>query len=284
MTRRQHRLIGGVGVAIAALCVVGIVEARAQGQRGAAPAGPPPTPRAVAPADFTGTWVAVVTEDWRWRMMTAPIGDVSSIPVNAEGRRITEAWDPAKDVAAGEQCRAYGAAGIMRLPTRLRISWQDDNTLKMELDNGTQTRLFHFDAQAQPPAQPDWQGFSRARWETNAEGQGQAGAAGGVAGGQINPTANLSGSLRVITTRMRPGYLRRNGVPYSGNATMTEFFDRTGEPNGDSWFVVTTVVDDPTYLAQQLMLTTHFKRESDGSKFQPRPCEVTLPVVAPPAQ
>lgn len=72
--------------------------------------------------------------------------------------------------------------------------------------------------------------------------------------------------------------MRRNGVPYSANATLTEFFDRTTEPNGDSWLILTSIVDDPVYLNAPFMLTTHFKREADGSKFNPHPCEETPPV------
>lgn len=240
----------------------------------------PSTARAIAPTDFTGYWVAVVTEDWRWRMMTPPKGDVSSIPVTAEGRRTAEAWDPAKDIADGEQCRAYGAAGVMRMPARLHITWQDDDTLKVDIDSGTQTRLLHFNANARPPATADWQGFSVAKWESVVDGQGQAPFAGGQAGGQNALAGTLSGSVRMTTTRMRPGYLRRNGVPYSGNAVLTEFLDRTSEPNGDSWLVLTSIVEDLQYLQIPLMLTTHYKREPDGSKFRPRPCDVTAPVAS----
>jgi len=238
----------------------------------------PSTARAAAPTDFTGYWVAVVTEDWRWRMMTPPKGDVASLPVTAEGRKAAESWDPAKDIAAGEQCRAYGAAGIMRMPVRLHVTWQDENTLKIDIDNGTQTRLLHFNANAAPPSVPEWQGFSLAKWESVVEGQGQAPFAGGQAGGQNALAGNLSGSARMTTTHLRPGYLRRNGVPYSANAVLTEFLDRTSEPNGDSWLVLTSIVEDPQYLQIPLMLTTHYKREADGSKFRPRPCEVGPPV------
>jgi hypothetical protein len=238
----------------------------------------PPTARAAAPTDFTGNWVSVVTEDWRWRMMTPPKGDVSSLPVTAEGRKAAESWDPANDIAAGEQCRAYGAAGIMRMPVRLHVTWQDDTTLKVDIDNGTQTRLLHFDPNAKAPSAPGWQGFSLARWESVVEGQGQAPFAGGQAGGQNALAGNLSGSARITTTHMRPGYLRRNGIPYSAGAVMTEFLDRTSEPNGDSWLVLTSIIEDPRNLQIPLMLTTHYKREADGSKFHPRPCEVTPPV------
>jgi hypothetical protein len=250
------------------------VGAQQRGQ-GAAPQAPR-TPRQAAPTDFTGNWVAVITEDWRFRMVTPPKGDFASIPLNDAGQKLANAWDPARDVAAGEQCRAYGAAGLMRMPIRLRVSWQDDTTLKFETDNGQQVRLFKFGNPPAPATPPDWQGHSVAHWETFLEGQGQAaggGGGGGRGGGVGGP--QLSGSMKVVTTRMRPGYLRRNGIPYSGQAVLTEYFDRTNESNGDSWLIVTSTVDDPANLAQPFMTSTHFKREPDGSKWAPRPCEVT---------
>jgi hypothetical protein len=232
----------------------------------------------MAPIDLTGTWVPAITEDWRFRMVTPPIGDVASIPVNDAGRKAAESWDPARDTAAGEQCKPYGAAGLMRMPTRVRFTWQDDATLKMESDNGQQVRVFNFGQGTAPAAEPTWLGFSIAGWETMPEGQGLAPNAGG-GGGRGGGPAALSGALEITTTRMRPGYLRRNGVPYSGNAVMTEFFDTFSEPNGDTWMIVTAVIEDPTYLATPLMLSTHFKKEADGSKWSPRPCEITPPVV-----
>ena len=254
-----------------------------QGRGGAAT--PPRSPKEASPVDLTGYWAAAITEDWRFRMVTPPRGDYASVPLNADGTKAADAWDPAKDIAAGEQCRAFGAAGIMRLPVRLHITWQDDSTLKVDIDNGNQVRLFHFastsSGQAPSPARdaPSWQGMSLAGWETVQQGQGLAPAAGGRGNAVVVPTA-LSGSLKVVTTKMKPGYLRRNGVPYTANAVLTEFFDRTSEPNGDSWLILTSIVDDPAYLNLPFMLTTHFKREPDGSKFRPRPCEVTPPVAA----
>ena len=233
--------------------------------------------RAAAPVDLTGVWVPLITEDWRFRMVTPPKGDVASVPVNEAGRKAAESWDPARDIAAGEQCKAYGAAGLMRLPLRVRISWQDDTTLKLETDNGQQTRLFRF-AESTPRA-PDWQGHSVARWETMAEGQGIApGGGGGGGGGGRAGGPPLSGGLRVVTTNMRPGYLRRNGVPYSANARLTEYIDTFREPNGDTYMIVSTTVEDPTYLNQPFITSTHFRKEPDASKWNPRPCEVTPPV------
>jgi hypothetical protein len=263
-------------IALALIAGVSVV-AMAQGRGGAAPP-PPRAPKDASPVDLTGYWAAAITEDWRFRMVTPPKGDYASVPLNANGTKAADAWDPAKDIAGGEQCRAFGAAGVMRLPVRLHITWQDERTLKVEIDNGNQVRLFHFDKSAPALSSPDWQGFSLADWETVQQGQGLAPAAGGRGNGAVVPTA-LSGSLKAVTTKMKPGYLRRNGVPYSGDAVLTEFFDRTSEPNGDSWLILTSVVDDPVYLNMPFVLTTQFKREPDGSKFSPRPCEVTPPVV-----
>jgi hypothetical protein len=221
-------------------------------------------------------WVAIITEDWRFRMVTPPKGDFASVPLNPEGRRVGNAWDRARDIAAGEQCKVFGAPGLMRMPTRLRISWENDTVLKLESDNGQQTRLFNFQADSSPasatPHQPSWQGFSVARWETQPEGQGLP-----PAGGRGGPPS-LSGALKVVTTNLRPGYLRRNGAPYGGQAVFTEFFDRVPGPNNESWLIVTSILDDPTYLTQAFMLTTQFKREADASRFNPRPCEMTASV------
>src|ERR1700757_2640036 len=164
MTRVEETILAFV------FAVAGLLHA--QGGRGA-PKGPPPTAKAAAPADFTGYWVSVVTEDWRWRMVTPIKGDFAGIPLTAEGRKLGEAWDPAKDEASGEQCKAYGAPAIMRVPGRLHITWQDDNTLKIETDSGRQTRLLRFGPAANAPVQGgDWQGVSTAEWEVVAGARG----------------------------------------------------------------------------------------------------------------
>jgi len=104
--------------------------------------------------DLTGYWVSIVDEDWRWRMVTPAKGDYASIPLNAEGKKVADSWDLAKDEAEGNQCRPYGAAALMRLPTRLHVTWKDDNTLQIDTDAGTQSRLLHFDG-------PKWAGRCR---------------------------------------------------------------------------------------------------------------------------
>ena len=236
-------------------------------QNPAAPPKPPRSPREAAPADLTGYWVSPVMEDYRWRMVTPLKGDAASIPINAAARKIVDAWDPAKDEAAGLQCKAYGAPAIMRVPGRIHITWQDDNTLQVETDAGTQKRLFHFGARPSQGIQASRQGYSAARWETSNLPQPLGFQLG------MNPRSNArSRSLEVITTNLLPGYLRKNGIPYSENTSLTEYYDRFREPNGDEWFTVTTIVTDPAYLAIPFVTTTDFRKEPDGSRFRPELC------------
>src|SRR5205085_10201106 len=138
------------------------------------PAPAPPTPRAAAPIDLTGNWVSIVNEDWRWRMITPPKGDYASVPLNPAGRAEADKWTPAMD----GRCEAYGAGGLMRMPTRVRITWQDANTLKLETDAGSQTRLLHFGG-ARPPADHLLQGYSAATWELAGGGARGGGRGGG---------------------------------------------------------------------------------------------------------
>src|SRR5437879_2681092 len=102
--------------------------------------------KADAPIDITGYWVSIVSEDWRWRMVTPAKGDYASVPLTPAGRQVADAWDLGKDKAAGDECKAFGAAGVLRLPLRIHITWQDDTTLKLETDAGQQTRVFRFTA------------------------------------------------------------------------------------------------------------------------------------------
>jgi hypothetical protein len=231
-------------------------------QRPPAPPTPPQTPREAAPIDLTGQWVAIVNEDWRWRMVTPPKGDVASVPLNDEGRRVAEQWDPATDGS----CQAYGAAALLRMPTRLRIRWDGDDVLVIETDAGQQTRRLHFTAPEPPPA-PSLQGNSAARWVRPAPppgGPGLAGAGGGA--------TRSGGYLDVRTTALTGGWLRRNGVPYSEDAVLTEYFARFAAPNGDEWLMVTTIVEDSRYLNQRYVTSNHFRREAQGGRWTPRPC------------
>ena len=240
-------------------------------QRGAGPGGrggqAPRSPKDAAPIDLTGYWVSIVTEDWRWRMVTPLKGDSASVPVNAEGKKIVNDWDPARDEAAGLQCKSYGAAAIMRVPGRVHITWQDDSTLQIDTDAGMQTRVLHFGGNAPQGAPASWQGYSAAAWEGAPAIPG-----GGAPLGLAGRVGVRSRSLEVTTTNLSAGFLRKNGVPYSANTVVKEYFDRFTEPNGDERFTVMTVVTDPQYLAVPFVTTSDFKKESDGSKWDPSPC------------
>lgn len=253
MTWRSRAAVLSVGVMTALLLMPGGIHAQGRGGQ------PPATAKAVAPIDLPGYWVAIISEDWRWRMVTPAKGDYPSIPLTPEGQRVADMWDPAKDEAAGEQCKSYGAPALMRTPTRLNITWEDDNTLKVQTDYGTQTRLLHFGNWKSPGGAATWQGDSVARWETP---QGRPPVPGGP----------KFGTLIVVTNRLRPGYLRKNGVPYSANAVMTEYWDLVKDRNGDQRILITTIVDDPVYLQQPWTVPLHFKKEPDGAKWNPTPC------------
>jgi hypothetical protein len=290
-------------LAIALACLSGSAIGQAQGRGGGG--APPPTAKASAPIDLTGNWTAVITEDWHVRMLMPPKGDFGSgaagtienpgvgfigagpnpsaqgnIPYRAAAAQAAMKWDPAKDEAEGNACKAYGAPGIMRLPTHLRISWQDDDTLKMEADYGTQTRVFHFGPppdrgrldygnatfvppqvqKVEPPAgvEPSWQGYSIASWT--------------IMGGSGNFARG--GSLKVVTTRLKPGYYWKNGMPYTGNAALTEYFRVMELPDRSQWIRFTQIVDDPEYLTQPWIVNYAFKKLPDGSKWNPTPCAV----------
>ena len=221
------------------------------GRRG----GPPPDPKLAAPIDLTGYWVSIITEDWRYRMVTPRPGDFQGVPMTQAAVKIADAWDPAKDEASGEQCKSYGAPALLRVPEHLHIAWQDDHTLRMDTDAGKQTRLFHFGDWKASESAPTLQGDSLAQWEMQREG-----------GRPVN------GSLKVTTSHLKAGYLRKNGVPYSDNAGLTEYYDLVKERNGDQLLVVTIVVTDPMYLREPFIISSHFKKLPNDSGWNPTAC------------
>lgn len=262
------------------------------------PAPPQPAQQA-ALVDLTGYWVSVVNQDWRFRMMTPPKGDYAQVPLNAAGRKIADQFDPGQyggenyQVSGIIDCRAYGPANVMRMPTRLRITWDSPNVLKIETDWGEQTRLFRFDADNLyrdiqqdllmgdvgtsngPPSMP---GYSVAAWERpyqiNAPvwQRGPAGRGGGL-GTERMDERQPGGSLAVVTTNLAPGWLRRNGVPYSSRTRVIERYRTFQDPTGNQWFNVTTQVIDPEYLNRPFNTTADFRKEPDGSKWAPHPCK-----------
>ncbi len=250
MDRCERRHRAALLIVMAALVLT--VPTRIHAQRGQAPPAVPGPPRVAAAVDLTGTWVSVISEDWVLRMPAPQKGNYTRIPLTPAARKVADAWDPARDEAAGEQCKAYGAPIVTRQPGRMRISWQDDSTMRMELEAGDQTRLFHF-GPARLPSEPSWQGHSIAEWRYP----------------RVPPRI---GSLKVVTNQLRPGYLRRNGVPYSADTTMTEYYHRMTVPNGDTWLTIVTEVQDPENLREPFVQSTHFKKLPADAEFRPEAC------------
>ena len=238
-------------LAVVGLLLVAAAPAKAQrGGRGGQ-GGPPPTAQASAPIDMTGYWVSVVTEDWKLRMVVPNPGIFDGLTLNAEGRNVGNTWDPAADEAAGLECLGYGAPAIMRLPGRFNITWEDDETLRIDTDYGTQTRMFHFGASTR--GEPSRQGHSVAEWQ-------------GAPGG--------GGGLKAVTDNLMEGYIRKNGAPYSDQTVVTEYYDLHSMPNGDTWLNVTTHVVDPVYFSRPSITTTDFKKLPGDDGWNPTPCSV----------
>jgi hypothetical protein len=233
---------------------------RREGRRGSPEQ--PPDAQAEQPFDLTGYWMSIVTQNWRFRMVVPGRGEYADIPINDNAKAFADAWDRTRDEAAGKQCEAYGAAAIMRVPEVLHIGWKDRNTLQVQTDAGMQTRLLHFRASPEQAPQPSsWQGYSAASWDVFAP-MGPPGAAAGPRFGQ----------LQVTTGHMLAGLLRKNGVPYSENASLTEYWEVNAEADGTQWLTVTTELKDPQYLFNPFVFNSIFRKLPDASSWDPRPC------------
>ena len=254
------------GAALIAVLLAG-PALQAQG-RGGTPL-PPTTPKAAAPIDLTGYWVSMIVDEWRFRVKPEK-GDILYMPLNAEARRAANAWDPDKDAAEGNFCKAYGAVGVMQRPGRIHVTWDSDMTLKIDFDAGTQTRILHFGPPPPQKGEAGLQGYSAARWVVNGRPMLDTGGTGFVPG--INPRSTRSGTLLVVTDNMLPGYLRKNGVPYSGKAILTEYFNLLTGQQGEQYLVATAMVDDPTYLNQPFIRSYTFKKQTDASGWENTPC------------
>lgn len=272
-----HTLLGTAALAGAGLmaqCALaqGVGQAAvAQAQAQARGRGDAPPAQQAAPIDLTGYWESAVTEDWRWRMLTAPAGDAASVPLNPAGRQIAKQFNPApygSGWTATIDCRAYGAAGLMRMPTRVHITWVNPNQLQILSDWGEQTRELYFNRQDMPHGAPSAQGSSFAQWQVP---QNVVFTFGRSAGPAAKP---VTGKLYVETDNLAPGWLRRNGVPYGAQTHLTEWYQVFTDPTGKHWFDVTTQVDDSEYLMAPFITSSDFRQEPDDSKWSPHPCKV----------
>jgi hypothetical protein len=252
-----HVRASRASILLAAAALSGLAgHAAAQQPAGGRGQAVPPSARATAAIDATGTWVSVITEEWVSRMVTPRKGYVrgGGIHLTPEGMKLTNMWDPARDEAAGEHCKGYGAVGVTRLPGKVRITWEGENTLKAEFEAGNQVRRFYF-ASAPAPGSPSWQGHSIAQWERAVTNPGER-----------------AGNLKVMTTNLRPQYARKNGLPISGNARLTEYLHVLNAPTGDLWLSWIGELDEPLYYLEPYHYSWQFKKVPDNSSWNPEPC------------
>ncbi len=274
------------GRLLCALCLLASPALLAQPRAGQAVKGATvPAARVQAPFDPSGYWVSLITQNWRYRMVVPGKGEYADVPINMKAKQIADAWSAAPDEAAGKACEAYGAAVIMRNPERLHISWLDDGTLRVDTDEGMQTRLLHFLPPAvpspsgmigPPPSMPQantpqsWQGYSTARWILAGAAAGGAAAARGAAAAGAAPQRRF-GSLVVDTDHLLPGLLRKNGIPYGAGTRVREFWDLR-RLAAQEWITDSVQVVDPEYLQTPYVYDAIFRKEPDGSKWAPAPC------------
>ena len=196
---------------------------------------------ALAQVDLTGTWSPRYQEDFSERVPGPELGDYTGLPITDGARRYAESWDPARITLPEEQCRVHISPYIYRGPTNIAIfDERDPNTreliaIKHRISTFDQERTIYMDGRPHPPAYAPhtWMGFSTGVWQGN--------------------------MLVVTTTHIKKGWLRRNGVPESDLATLTEFFVRTGD-------VLTRIsaISDPVYLTEPLVKSEEFVLNTQG--------------------
>ena len=181
--------------------------------------------------------------------------------MNPAAQKIADAWDPAKDEAAGEQCKAYGAPGLMRGPTRLRITWLDDDTLKLE------TRLRDADAAVRLPRRPRRRAPRPGRASRWRSGSSRA-AAGAAAAPRFGAHEDRS------PRSCGPATCARTASRTATGTVFTEYWDLHTETNGDNYLVVTNIGERPDLPAGALDYGAALQaRTGRRRKWDPAPCD-----------
>jgi hypothetical protein len=206
--------------------------------------------------DFSGEWAPRIYEDQPERVAGPELGDYLGLPITDAGRMRADTWNAAIQTLPEWQCRPHSADYIWRGPSNLRISKEVDPVTRQitafhaewlrSVDN-----IYYLDGRPHPsPNAPHtWGGFSTAKW-----------------------TGNI---LTITVTHLKEGYVRRNGVPRSDLATVTEHWIRHGK-----WLTVATIVNDPVYLSEPFIRTTDY--ELDERQLVPSyPCDVVEEVERP---
>ena len=190
---------------------------------------------AYAQRDLAGEWAALYHEDQPHRIPGPELGDYTGLPINDAGRLKADSWDASILTLREHQAKPHPSTYSLRGPANIRIRRELDpvtqQTIGYEVFGtfGQATRMLWLDGRPHPPAHAahTWAGFSTARWDGDA--------------------------LTVFTTHLKAGWLQRNGVAHSDQATMTERFIRHGNV-----LTVVSIVDDPIYLEEPFIRTTNW--------------------------
>lgn len=202
-----------------------------------------------AQIDFSGEWAPRMYEDQPERVPGPELGDYLGIPINDAARMRAETWDASIQTLPEWQCRPHSADYIWRGPSNLRI-WKEVDPVSREITAfhaewlRSVDRAIFLDGRPHPPegALHTWAGYSTAKWD-----------------GDI---------LTITTTHLKEGYLRRNGLPRSDQATLTEHWIRNGD-----FLTVVTIVHDPVYLTEPFIRTTDYELNLH-QQIPPYPCGV----------
>ena len=216
-----------------------------------------PGSRAEAQVDLSGEWEARYHEDFPERIPGPEIADYLGLPINDAARMRADAWDASLLTLPEHQCKPHPADYGSRGPANLRIWREFDPATQQVVAWRTHIfwmepeRTIWMDGRAHPPAHAahTWQGFSTGRWD-----------------GHI---------LRVTTTHLKAGWIRRNGIPRSDLATLTELFYRHGNV-----LTLVTMVEDPVYLTEPFVRTTNWVL-TPTQQIPPYPCEIVVEVDRP---
>jgi hypothetical protein len=213
------------------------------------------TTPALAQMDLVGEWAPQFHEDNPERLAGPDIGDFAGLPINDAARMMADAWNADILSLPEHQCKPHPADYSPRGPAQLQI-WKDVDpasrqviAFRTHIQWQAPERWIYMDGRPHPDefAAHTWQGFSTGEWV-----------------GQV---------LKVTTTHLKKGWIRRNGIPRSDKAELTEYFWRHGD-----FLTWTVIINDPIYLTEPFVRSSDF-RWSPGQNVGNYPCQIVTEVV-----
>ena len=216
---------------------------------------------AIAPSpglDLSGNWAPVLHEDFPERIPGPELVNFAGLPINEGAREFALSWDASRLTVPEHQCQVHVASYIYRGPLQLRI-WEERDpqsqrviAINQYIQNYEQNRTIWMDGRPHPPegASHTWMGFSTGKWEGNI--------------------------LTVYTTHMKEGWIRRNGLPVSDQATLVEHFIRHG-----NILTHVSIVTDPNYLTEPLIKSQDFNQVIPEGQNWLYPCDPVVEIERP---